>query len=58
MCATCGCLTTDQPAPETGTYKCVECEKTGKSQRVRIEKGQNMPACSSCHTSNGHWIKT
>jgi hypothetical protein len=57
MCATCGCLTTERPAPENGTYKCVECDKAGKSYQVSVKKGDRMPACGSCGSEKGHWVK-
>ena len=56
MCATCGCLTSRAPAPESGTYKCVECEKAGKSEKVTVRKGESMPACSACGTDRAHWV--
>jgi len=57
MCATCGCLTSDAPAPEDGTYKCLECEQAGKPQKVTVQKGDAMPKCSSCSSGKGHWVK-
>jgi hypothetical protein len=57
MCATCGCLTTSAPAPEDGTYKCVECGKTGKTERVTVKKGASMPACAACGAAKAHWVK-
>jgi hypothetical protein len=57
MCATCGCLTTARPAPEDGTYKCVECDKAGKSQQVTVRKGDSMPTCGACGAKEGHWVK-
>ncbi len=56
MCAVCGCLKTDHPAPEEGTYKCLECEKAGKVEQVKVKKGDPMPACA-CATDKGHWVK-
>lgn len=57
MCATCGCLTTHKEAPEEGTYKCVECDKSGKRHQVTVKKGESMPACSGCGIEKGHWVK-
>jgi len=57
MCATCGCLTTDKAAPEEGTYKCVECDKTSKIHQATVKKGESMPACSACGVEKGHWVK-
>jgi NAD-dependent SIR2 family protein deacetylase len=57
MCATCGCLTTTQPAPETGTYKCVECEEAGQRETVTVQKGDKMPSCNSCGKSKVHWVR-
>jgi hypothetical protein len=57
MCAVCGCLTTKQPAPEDGTYKCLECDDAGKTQRVTVKKGDAMPGCSACGKTEGHWVK-
>ena len=57
MCATCGCLTTSKAAPEEGTYKCVECDKSGKSSQVTVSKGDSMPSCSACGAEKGHWVK-
>jgi len=57
MCATCGCLTTQRPAPVEGTYKCVECDKAGKSYQVTVKKGDSMPTCGSCRSARGHWVK-
>jgi transcription elongation factor Elf1 len=57
MCAVCGCLTTKQPAPEDGTYKCLECGEAGGSQTVTMKKGDAMPSCSDCGGSEGHWVK-
>ena len=57
MCATCGCLTTSAPAPEAGTYQCVECEKTGKTEKVTVTKGASMPACGACGEAKVHWVK-
>ena len=57
MCATCGCLTTKSPAPEGGTYKCVECDEAGKPQKVTVKKGASMPACKTCGSSKAHWVK-
>ena len=57
MCAVCGCLTTNQPAPEDGTYKCQECDETGGKQTVTVKKGDKMPSCSACGESEGHWVK-
>jgi len=57
MCATCGCLTSNAPAPEEGTYKCVECDQAGKSHRVAVKKGDALPKCTSCASDTGHWVK-
>lgn len=57
MCATCGCLTSDAPAPEEGTYKCVECDQAGTPQKVSVKKGDAMPKCTSCSSGKGHWVK-
>lgn len=57
MCATCGCLTSQAPAPAPGTYKCVECDKAGKSQRVTVKQGDAMPKCTACGAEKGHWVK-
>jgi transcription elongation factor Elf1 len=57
MCAVCGCLTTSQPAPEEGTYKCLECDKSGGSSQVKVKKGDKMPNCSACGEQKGHWVK-
>lgn len=57
MCATCGCLTSDAPAPESGTYKCVECEQAGKAQHATVTKGETMPKCQTCGTEKAHWVK-
>lgn len=57
MCATCGCLTSKAPAPEDGTYKCVECDKAGKSEQATVKKGEPMPGCSACGSAKGHWVK-
>ncbi len=57
MCAVCGCLTTSKPAPEEGTYKCKECDTTGKSATTTVKKGDPMPTCSSCGVEKGHWVK-
>jgi len=57
MCATCGCLTSKQPAPEDGTYKCVECEKAGNREQVTVKKGATMPTCKACGSSEVHWVK-
>ena len=57
MCATCGCLTSQRPAPKDGTYKCVECDKAGKSYQVSVKRGDSMPTCSSCGSEKGHWVK-
>ena len=45
-------------APEDGTYKCVECVKAGKPEHVTVRKGDAMPACTACGSSEAHWIKT
>ncbi|MFB3880447.1 MAG: YjzC family protein [Armatimonadota bacterium] len=58
MCATCGCLTTGQPAPEEGTYKCVECEEAGKAEKATVRKGDSMPSCKTCGETKVHWVKT
>jgi len=57
MCATCGCLTTSKAAPEAGTYKCLECDKTGKVHQVTVKKGDSMPSCGTCGAEKGHWVK-
>jgi len=57
MCAVCGCLTSGQSAPETGTYKCVECEEADEVYEVKVKKGETMPSCPTCAESKGHWIK-
>jgi len=48
---------TAKAAPEEGTYKCVECDKSGKMQQVTVKKGESMPACSACGAEKGHWVK-
>ena len=58
MCAVCGCLSTKSPAPQEGTYKCVECEKAGKPEEVKVKKGDPMPSCTGCGGEKVHWIKT
>lgn len=57
MCATCGCLVSGQPAPEGGTYSCVECDKVGKSELVTVRKGESMPSCATCLGTKIHWVK-
>jgi hypothetical protein len=57
MCAVCGCLKTGSPAPEEGTYKCVECEEAGKAYQANVKKGESMPDCPTCSDKKGHWIK-
>lgn len=57
MCATCGCLTSGQPAPEDGTYKCQECGASDKMSKATVKKGIAMPTCSSCGESKVHWVK-
>ncbi len=57
MCATCGCLTSGQAAPEEGTYSCVECDQVGKSELVTVKKGENMPSCHTCGGTKVHWVK-
>jgi hypothetical protein len=56
MCAVCGCLEARKPAPEAGSYVCVECEKTGKVEKVEVKAGQAMPDCSACG-GKAHWKK-
>jgi len=57
MCAVCGCLATNQPAPEDGTYKCLECDETDGTAKVTVKKGDPMPNCSACGEKEGHWVK-
>lgn len=57
MCATCGCLTSAAPAPEEGTYKCVECEEAGQPSQVTVQEGEAMPACPTCESEKAHWVK-
>ncbi len=57
MCVTCGCLVSGQPAPEDGTYSCVECGKVGKSELVTVKKGDSMPSCATCLGTKIHWVK-
>jgi hypothetical protein len=57
MCAVCGCLTTGQPAPEAGSYKCVECEEAGKAEKATVKKGDSMPSCKTCDDTKVHWVK-
>jgi NAD-dependent SIR2 family protein deacetylase len=57
MCATCGCLKSSAPAPEEGTYQCVECKDAGKPEKVTVKKGETMPACKACGGSQVHWVK-
>ncbi len=62
MCARCGCLTSAEAAPEDGTYKCMECEKAGKSDsalpiHVIVKKGDIMPTCTACSSSETHWVR-
>ncbi len=57
MCVTCGCLISGEPAPEEGTYNCVECDKVGKSERVTVKKDEKLPSCSTCLGTKVHWVK-
>jgi hypothetical protein len=57
MCAVCGCLTTKSPAPEEGTYRCKECDASGKSVTAKLKEGDPMPSCSACGVETGHWVK-
>jgi hypothetical protein len=57
MCATCGCLTSSAPAPEEGTYECVECKEAGEAEKVTVKKSERMPACKACNDSPVHWLK-
>ncbi len=57
MCLTCGRLVSGQPAPEDGVYSCVECDKVGKSELVRVKKGDSMPSCATCLGTKIHWVK-
>jgi transcription elongation factor Elf1 len=50
-------LTTSKAAPEAGTYKCLECDKTGKVHQVTVKKGDSMPSCGTCGAEKGHWVK-
>ncbi len=57
MCAVCGCLTSGQPAPEEGAYKCVECEEAGTKYEVTVQQGDAMPTCDTCDNASVHWVK-
>jgi hypothetical protein len=57
MCATCGCLGSGKPAPEEGTYECVECKEAGDKYEVTVEKGEAMPKCETCAGESVHWVK-
>jgi hypothetical protein len=46
-----------QAAPEDGTYGCVECDKVGKSELVRVKKGESLPSCATCLGAKIHWVK-
>jgi hypothetical protein len=50
-------LATNQPAPEDGTYKCLECDETDGTAKVTVKKGDPMPNCSACGEKEGHWVK-
>jgi hypothetical protein len=45
-------------AQEDDTYECVECDEAEKPEHVTVKKGDTMPGCTSCGSSEAHWVKT
>ncbi len=58
MCATCGCLESKTPAPESGLYDCIECDELGKPRAIKVQQGEIMPECEVQEGGVCHWRKT
>lgn len=54
MCAVCGCLASGKPAPQEGTYLCIECGEAGEERKATVKKGDPMPDCPECG-GEAHW---